>query len=131
MAVTPTFAKGRGPTGGIDALIVTWAALVGDGAGGTTGIGVGVKRSDLADRTVQFTGTFNTTTIILEGSNDSTTGSDGTWGQLSTPQGTAISATAAAGPTQVTEACLWIRPRVSVGTGGSHNAIVCARRSVR
>lgn len=60
-----------------------------------------------ADRSVAFTGTFDTATVVLQGSNDGTN-----WFTLSDPQGNAVSATAAK-LEQVLEMTHWVRPYCS------------------
>lgn len=122
--ITPTFAKVRGPSGGIDAVIATWANI------GDADTCVGVKRPDLADRSVQAEGTFGGATITMQGSNNSTTGSDGNWETLTVPSGTNVTF-AAAGIKQVTEATGWIRPSTAGGSGSSITVTMCARRSMR
>src|SRR5258705_10178014 len=83
--IVPTFSKIRGPAGGIDALVTTWTPLAAAGD-----IGQPLQRTDLADRSVQVTGTFAVATIVLEGSNDGTN-----YFTLSNPAGAALSFTAA------------------------------------
>lgn len=92
---------------------VFWEALT-----STNTQGVGAKISHYGDKNVQLTGTFTTTTIVIEGSNDSTNGVDGTWYQLVDPQGNALSFTAAGGE-QLLENPLWIRPRASASGGAT------------
>lgn len=92
---------------------ITWLTLTNvnvDGApiGGTHG-GLNIVR--LADKTVQFVGTFGGATVALQGSNDGVN-----WESLTDPQGNAISKTSAALET-VTENTLFIRPLVSGGGG--------------
>src|SRR5258708_12295882 len=63
--IVPTFSKIRGPAGGVDALVTTWTPLA-----AASDVGQPLQRTDLADRSVQVTGTFAGATIVLEGSND-------------------------------------------------------------
>src|SRR5258708_30422689 len=83
--IVPTFSKIRGPAGGVDAVVTTWTPLAAAGD-----IGQPLQRTDLADRSVQVTGTFAGATIVLEGSNDGTN-----YFTLSNPAGAALSFTAA------------------------------------
>jgi len=117
---TPTFSKIRGPAGGIDAIVVTWASLAASGD-----VGQALQRTDLVDRSVQVTGTFSGATIVFEGSNDGTN-----YFTLSSPSGTALSFTAA-GLMQVTEATAWVRPHVTAGSGASLTVTLTARRTLR
>jgi hypothetical protein len=87
--------------------IFTWGAMANGDSGDP------VERPDAADRTIQFTGTFDTTTIVWEGSND---GSN--YITLTDPQGNAISKTAAA-IEQVMEVTRYMRPRVTAGGGST------------
>ena len=121
--ITPTFSKIRGPSGGIDAVVVTWTGFAASGD-----VGVAIQRPDLADRSIQFTGTFaGAPTIVWEGSNDGIN-----YGTLSTPAVTSISQTSAGGPIQVTEACVYSRPRLTAGSGGAAiNAVLTMRRTLR
>ncbi len=122
--ISPTFRKLRGPSGGIDAVVITWANV------GDADTCKAVSRPDLADKSVQVEGTFGGATMKLQGSNDSTTGSDGNFETLNDPTGNAISLTSA-GLKQVTEATAWIKPATSGGTGSSLTVTVLARRSLR
>lgn len=121
--ITPTFTKIRGPSGGIDAVVVMWAGFAASGD-----VGVPIQRPDLGDRSIQFTGSFTgSPQIVWEGSNDGIN-----FAPLSTPAGTMISQTAAGGPIQVTEACAYSRPRLSAGSGGAAiNAVMIMRRTLR
>ena len=58
-------------------------------------------------RSVQFVGTFDTATIVLEGSNDGTN-----YVTLTDPQGNSISKTAAA-LEQIEEVTRYVRPRIT------------------
>ena len=60
-------------------------------------------------RSVQIVGTFDSSTIVLQGSNDGAT-----WATLTDPQGTAISKTAT-GVEQIEEVTRYIRPSASGG----------------
>jgi len=118
--VVPTFSKIRGPSGGIDAIVATWTPLAAAGD-----IGQALQRTDLADRSVQVTGTFAGATIVLEGSNDGTN-----YFTLSNPAGVAVSF-AAAGLMQVNLPTAWVRPRVTVGAGAALAVTMTARRTAR
>jgi hypothetical protein len=124
--VSPTFSKARSQDGGIDAVVITWTGI---GNGST---GKPVKRPALADKTIQVEGTFGAGgSATLEGSNDSTIGTDGNFHALTDPQGNTI-AIAAPGIKQVTEATLWIQPHVTAGdVTTSLNVTVVARRTLR
>jgi hypothetical protein len=96
---------------------VTWT-LTGTDDGGA------IKFAQWADKSIQcgITGdTFNSGTVILEGSNDGTT-----WTQLHDPSNTAIAFTAA-GLKQVLEMTAWVRPRASVSVT-SVNVVMAIRR---
>jgi hypothetical protein len=118
--IVPTFSKIRGPSGGVDAIVATWTPLAAAGD-----IGQALQRTDLADRSVQVTGTFAASTIVLEGSNDGIN-----YFTLSTPSGAAVSFTAA-GLLQVNQPTAWVRPRITVGSGASLTATLTARRTLR
>jgi hypothetical protein len=76
-----------------------------------------------ADRSVQVTGTFNGGTVVLEGSNDGAN-----WFTLNDPQGNALSFTTAK-IEQVLEACCFMRPKRSAGTGLNINVHMMMRRT--
>lgn len=119
--ILPTFTKIRGPAGGIDATVVTWAGLanVGD-------VGQAIQRPDIVDRSFQASGSFASSTIVCEGSNDGVN-----WFTLTNVAGGSISFTAA-GLMQVTEATAFIRPHVTNSPGGCNlNAIMLLRRTYR
>jgi hypothetical protein len=118
--LVPTFSKIRGPAGGVDALVATWTPLAAAGD-----VGQPLQRTDLADRSVQVTGTFAGATIVLEGSNDGAN-----YFTLSSPAGTALSFTAA-GLMQVNQPTAWVRPHVTVGSGASLTVTMTARRTLR
>ena len=94
-----------------EAFTYTWTPLTTTDTTGApvTAIGAG-------DRTVQFTGTFGSTTATLEGSLDGTN-----YATLTDPFGNAISFTAT-GLKAVVENCSYIRPKV---TGGSAVSVTC------
>lgn len=111
---TPTFTKIRGVNGGVDGIRCTWSAA----APGDTFQAVSLP--EWADKSIQVEGTFGGGTIVLNGSNDSTTGSDGNFRGLNDAFGNAISITSAA-IKQVTESTVWVAPAL---TGGAGSAIV-------
>jgi hypothetical protein len=88
------------------AWVCTWLDLAGSDVGDT------LEHTAWSDRSVQFTGTFDSGTVVLQGSNDGTN-----WFTLTDPQGNAISKTAAA-LEAVSELTRYVRPSVS-GGGGS------------
>lgn len=104
---------------------VTWATLT-----ETNTTGQGVRVAHFADRTVQMVGTFGGAAVALQGSNDSTDGSNGTWGTLTDPQGNNISKSAAA-MSVVMENPLWVRPLVTGGSGVNVNVILVGSTSRR
>lgn len=92
------------PSGNTRTIIATWANL----ANGDDG--EPIKFSQYADKSVQVIGTFGVGgTLLLEGSNNGTD-----WGTLTDPQGNNLSF-ATAKIEMVTEATLFVRPRVSAG----------------
>lgn len=99
---TITVAEGRVTD---EVVTATWAAL-----DNTDGVGSAWQPKRYTDMTCQVLGTFDTGTIVLQGSNDGIN-----WITLTDPAGTAISFTAAALVT-VMEAPVYIRPSVSGAT---------------
>lgn len=85
--------------------LVTWTPLTHANLTGTAW-----DVASLTDRTVQVSGTFDSATVVLEGSNDGTT-----YATLKDPFGNAVSFTAA-GMAQTVESCRYVRPRHSGGT---------------
>src|SRR5258707_8137370 len=112
------FSKIRGPPGGIGAFVTAWTPLAAAGD-----VGQPLQRTDLADRSVQVTGTFAGATIVLEVSNDGAN-----YFTLSNPAGAALSFTAA-GLMQVNQPSAWLRPRLTPGTGGSLTQPMTARET--
>jgi len=84
--------------------MVLWETLTSANAAGTA-----VQMGGSTDRTVQIIGTFDSATVVMQGSMDGTT-----WFTLTDPQGNAISKTAAAGEA-ITEITRYIRPSTSGG----------------
>ena len=97
----------------------TMKVVWGPAAGGDTAIGV--LTANFPDKSIAIAATFGTSTFTVEGSNDSTTGADGTWIGLVDPQGTLISKTANA-IEQILENPMWIRPVFGAGTGSAMTA---------
>lgn len=81
------------------AIVVSWVLGSGD-------VGVPFEYPVLADRSVQFVGTWNAGNIAIEGSNDGTN-----WSPLTDLQGTALGAVSANGIEGITEITRYIRPR--------------------
>ena len=94
----------------------TWASLGADDDGSAVPI------PGAADKSVHVTGTFDGTSVTLEGSNVPTPSADADWFTLTDPQGDALTF-AAAGGNIVIENTLWIRPHGS-GGGGSTDVTV-------
>lgn len=82
-----------------------------------------IEMAEYADRSVQVDGTFSTGTVTIEGSNDKLV-----WLPLTDPQGNPLSFTAAK-IEQLQELTLWVRPRVTAGTGVSVNVTFLLRRA--
>lgn len=107
----------RAATGDRD--VITWETLTSSNAAGSA---YESGRTRAAIASVQFTGTFDSATAVLQGSNDGST-----WVTLKDLSGTDISVTAA-GAAEFSTAMLYIRPSTS-GGGGSQDidCIVVAR----
>ena len=100
--------------------IYTWTPLV---AANTTGTPIEVP--GLSDRTVQIIGTFDSATVVIQGSNDGTN-----WATLTDPQGNAISKTAAA-IEMISEVTRYIRPSISGGSGSESLTVILLAKRVR
>lgn len=101
-----------------DWVTATWSGM----AGGDVGIGLRLYR--YGDKTAQSYlgggGQFGTSSVFVEGSNNSTDGTDGAWTYVTDPQGTNINLTQANSGTNMetlVENPYWVRPRVGTGTG--------------
>ena len=92
-----------------DAYLVLWEGLVSGSLDGEALDLNDQKFSGGLERCVQFVGTFSTTTVVLQGSNDGSA-----WATLNDPLGTAISATATGSLFQVLESPRYIRPIITV-----------------
>jgi hypothetical protein len=77
----------------------------------TNHTGLPYYRPAFGVKSVQVTGTFNGGTLRIEGSNDGTN-----YYALNDPQGNALDITAAK-IEQIMETTLYIRPRITAGTG--------------
>lgn len=99
-----------------------WANM----AGGDSGEPISIPGA--SDKTFQVYGTFGTSTVALQGSLD--TLDNGTYANLTDPQGNALSALAAAALESITENTLWIKPVVAAGTGSGLTVIVLARSTM-
>lgn len=107
-------------SGAGDSVVHTWTLTSADPTGDAVS-----GYEDYADVTVQFTGTFGTATVGLEGSLDG--GSN--YSSLTDPQGNAISKTAA-GIEAVAEAVPVLRPRLTTpGAGASIVVTVYMRKA--
>lgn len=109
--IQPTFTYGKR---GVK--IVTWAGLDGDDTGAPFDL------SDYPDKTVHIKGTFDTTTVTMQGSNDAAT-----YTALVDPQGNSIAKTAEAIET-ILENPQFIRPSVSGGAGSAITVIVTGKK---
>lgn len=88
-----------------NARVITVAA-----AGGDTS--TGLEFGQWADASVQFAGTFGTSTVSIEGSNDGTN-----WAVLNDAQGNALSGVNTAKIEQILESTRYKRVVVAAGTG--------------
>lgn len=104
---------------GEDSHVITWAAM------GNADTGVAIEMPGSSDRSVQFSGTFGTATVVLQGSNDGTN-----WVTLTDPQGNAISKTAAS-IEMIAELTRYIRPVTSGGGGGVSINVAVLLKKVR
>lgn len=92
--------------------VVTWALLTAANA-----VGAAIEMPGSSDRSVQIDGTFDSATVVFQGSNDGAT-----WFTLTDPQGNAISKTSAS-LEMISELTRFIRPSTS-GGGGSQSVNV-------
>jgi hypothetical protein len=110
---TVNFSKSQLDT--LDACIVAAATLTG------TDNTDSLASPSFSDRSVQITGTFNSGTVLIEGSNDGTN-----WVTLNDPLGNALSFTAA-GLKQVSELTAYIRARASVAVTSVVVTMLCRK----
>jgi hypothetical protein len=102
---------------GRDFSTFTWSGL------GATDLGVGVQCFRYLDKTLQSYisgagGQFGTSSLFIEGSNDSTDGQNGSWIYVHDPQGNDIQLSVTSGAIEVLlENPRYVRPRVGTGTG--------------
>lgn len=89
--------------------VITWALLTASDA-----VGASIEMPGSSDRSVQIDGTFDSATVVFQGSNDGVT-----WFTLTDPQGNAISKTSAA-LEMISELTRYVRPSTS-GGGGSQS----------
>lgn len=81
------------------AIVVSWVLAGGD-------VGVPFEYPVLADRSVQFVGSFGAGSIAIEGSNDGTN-----WASLNDLQGTTLGAVTTSSIEGITELTRYIRPK--------------------
>lgn len=106
----------RTPTNDDAVLNVTWAGLAASGD-----LGDAQSFAAYADKTFLVFGTFTgSPTVVIEGSNDNVN-----WVTLSNRQGTAMSFTAA-GMNTSQDKPIYVRPRLTAGTGGATVTVSCA-----
>jgi hypothetical protein len=106
-----TFASISSPTGNHNSFVVSWLPLASGDEGSAA------RFSQYTDKSVQVSGIFGGATLRFEGSNDGTT-----YFPLTDPQGNALDFTSAK-LKAVTEATLWVRPRVVGGDGTTNLAV--------
>ena len=116
VAAAPVPVKGFGD----DANVVTWTPLT-----SANNVGAAVEAPGMSDRSVQFSGTWDSATAVLQGSNDGTT-----WFTLTDPQGNAISATADK-LEMIEELTRYIRPSTSGGGGSQSISCIVLMKRVR
>lgn len=96
---------------------VEWGPAI----GGDTATGVNI--ASFPDKTVIASGTFGTSAVIVEGSGNSTNGTDGTWVPLNDFSGAPISKTSN-GSSVIAENPTWIRPGFGAGSGTALTVIL-------
>lgn len=102
---------------GRDFMTFTWSGM---GAGD---VGVGVQAFRYIDKTCQsfvsgVGGQFGTSSLWVEGSNNSIDGQDGAWIYVHDPQGNDVQLSVTSGAIEtILENPRWVRPRVGTGTG--------------
>lgn len=98
--------------------VATWAAI------GDADTCTAIPMSGASDRSVQFSGTFASATVLLNGSNDGTN-----YIVLTDPQGNAISKTSAS-IEQIMELTRFIKPSTSGGSGSAVTVSVLLKGQV-
>lgn len=117
------------PESDAEIIQVLWEAL------GASDTGLPVKLVKYSGKSSQIFGTFDTTTITLQGSNDpranpeNVNHASAVWFSLTDPQGNAIAKTAAAGE-EILENPMWIRPISSGGAGTDIDVSIVAKRNI-
>lgn len=107
------------PTGDDTAIVATWTGLASGDDGSP------LQHAPWSDRSVQVSGTFGAGgTLVLEGSNDGTN-----WAVLNDAFGTALNITTA-GIKQITQAALYMRPRVQGGDGATSLTVALLARTI-
>lgn len=97
-----------------------WASLAGGDNGDSW------ECPQFGDKTVTVTGTFGTSTVTFQGSNDGTN-----WFTLEDFTGTPITGKTAAAMETIGNNPRYIRPSVSAGTGSGLDVIILARGAAR
>jgi hypothetical protein len=82
-----------------------------------------IEFQEWGDRSVQVVGTFSGGTVVIEGSNDGAT-----YATLTDPHDTPLSFTAT-GLMQIVEIPMFIRPRVTLGSGVDVDVYILMRRT--
>jgi len=108
-----------------DWAVATWSGM----AQGDVGIGLWLPR--YGDKTAQSYlgagGQFGTSSLFVEGSINSTNGTDGAWTYITDPTGANINLSQANSGTNM-EAMVenppWVRPRVGTGTGSLVSVVI-------
>lgn len=100
----------------IDYATFTWSGM------GADDHGAGVEVFRYTDKTFQTyltdSGQFGTSSLHIEGSNDSNDGEDGHWRFIHDPQGNDMQLSATSGQFEVLlENPRWVRPQAGTGTG--------------
>lgn len=103
----------KAPSGNTRTMVATWAGM----ANGDDG--EAIKFSQYADKSVQVIGIFGAGgSLVVEGSNNGTD-----WAPLSDPQGNDLYFSTAK-IEMVTEATLYVRPRVAGGDGTTNLSVI-------
>jgi hypothetical protein len=120
--IQPTIAEVKGFQS-LDGYQVIWGPMQGGDVGAAVGTTIsgqtpapgGGMAAGFADKSIQAVGNFTAgASVACEGSNDG----GANWFALSDPLGNVIALTAAA-MKEVTEAVIWVRPRVAAGDGST------------